>query len=90
MFWFRQCPRCSGDIYVDRDQYGPYITCIQCGFSRDVPNSSQGPTVISAEPVPAPVVLREEGGRRRRISHGGRHFAKTVEFDLDPLTEIAA
>ncbi len=75
---------------MDRDQYGPYITCIQCGFSRDVPNSSQGPTVISAEPVPAPVVLREEGGRRRRISHGGRHFAKTVEFDLDPLTEIAA
>ncbi|HJN87866.1 MAG: hypothetical protein QF714_08730 [Dehalococcoidia bacterium] len=90
MFWFRQCPRCSGDIYVDRDQYGPYITCIQCGFSRDVPNVSEGPTVISAEPVPVPVVPREEGGRRRRISHGGRHFAKTLEFDPEPDLEIAA
>ncbi len=90
MFWFRQCPRRSGDIYVDRDQYGPYVTCIQCGFSKDVSNVSEGPTVVSAESVLVPVISREEGGRRRRISHGGRHFAKKLEFDFDPMTELAA
>ena len=91
MFWFRQCPRCSGDIYMDRNQYGPYITCIQCGFSRDVLSTSQGPPAISLGPVPAPVVPKEEGGRRRRrISHGGRHFTRSLEFDLEPITENAA
>jgi hypothetical protein len=52
-------------------------------------STSEGPPVISLEPVPAPVVPKEEGGRRR-ISHGGRHFVRTVEFDFEPATEIAA
>ena len=31
MFWLKCCPRCGGDLYDDRDQYGYYIACVQCG-----------------------------------------------------------
>jgi len=33
----KSCPRCKkGDIGVDRDQYGWYEYCIQCGYTRDL------------------------------------------------------
>lgn len=31
MFWLHSCPKCGGDLYEQRDQYGPYIACVQCG-----------------------------------------------------------
>ncbi|MFC1981034.1 hypothetical protein ACFLVN_02170 [Chloroflexota bacterium] len=30
------CPRCSGDVRVDRDKYGWYVECIICGYMRDL------------------------------------------------------
>jgi hypothetical protein len=36
MFWFKRCPRCSGDLFEETDQYGSFITCMQCGFSKDI------------------------------------------------------
>ncbi len=33
MFWFKACPRCRGDLHEERDIHGPYIYCIQCGYS---------------------------------------------------------
>ena len=27
----RRCKKCGGDLYIERDQYGVYISCIQCG-----------------------------------------------------------
>jgi hypothetical protein len=33
----KNCPRCKkGNIGVDRDQYGWYEYCIQCGYTRDL------------------------------------------------------
>jgi len=31
MFWLRSCPRCQGDFYQDRDPFGYYLRCLQCG-----------------------------------------------------------
>ena len=28
---FKACPRCRGDMHADRDQYGAFRSCIQCG-----------------------------------------------------------
>ena len=90
MFWFKQCPRCSGDLFEDKDQYGKFITCMQCGFAKDAPNGHRGVMVITAEPVPAPVTPPADTNRKRRISHGGRHFTKTLSFDTGAVTETAA
>jgi hypothetical protein len=77
MFWFKKCPRCSGDLYEEGDQYGNYVTCVQCGFCKDIHEKLSDPGDISLEPVPAPSVPKSEGGKRRRLSHGGRHFGRT-------------
>ena len=36
---FRSCPRCDGDIFIDRDLYGWFEHCIQCGYISDLKNT---------------------------------------------------
>lgn len=36
MLWLKSCPRCGGDLVLERDRYGPYIYCVQCGHELDV------------------------------------------------------
>ncbi|MBI4014725.1 MAG: hypothetical protein HY365_02100 [Candidatus Aenigmarchaeota archaeon] len=31
-FWLKGCPRDNGDLYFDRDMYGPFVSCLQCGY----------------------------------------------------------
>ncbi len=43
------CPRCNnGEVFIDRDHYGWYECCLQCGYSRDLTD------VISRLPVTWP------------------------------------
>ena len=90
MFWFKLCPRCSGDLFEDRDRYGKFITCMQCGLIRDVLNLGGGGLVISSEPVSAPVEPLSDRSRRRRTSAGGRHHYKTSASYAVELSETAA
>ena len=65
MLYLKGCPRCAGDIYADRDEYGEYRQCLQCGF-------------VSYPPKPAPLTLRAANGEIWRplaldgIPHGAR------------------
>jgi ssDNA-binding Zn-finger/Zn-ribbon topoisomerase 1 len=37
MMKLKSCPKCkAGDVTFDRDQYGWYEYCIQCGYIRDL------------------------------------------------------
>ena len=38
MLKLKACPRCRGDIHVRQDMYGKYETCLQCGYSMDIPD----------------------------------------------------
>ncbi len=31
MFWSKACKRCRGDVHLNNDIYGHYVSCIQCG-----------------------------------------------------------
>lgn len=32
MMWLKSCPRCDrGDLKEDKDMYGQYVHCLQCG-----------------------------------------------------------
>ena len=33
----KACPKCHGDLYLERDQYGRYMSCLQCGHLKDLP-----------------------------------------------------
>ncbi|HJX13982.1 MAG TPA: hypothetical protein VJ377_10725 [Dehalococcoidales bacterium] len=32
----RRCPRCGGNLYLDKDYHGWYEECLQCAFMRDL------------------------------------------------------
>ena len=32
----KDCPRCKGNVYLEKDTYGWYEQCLQCGYSRDL------------------------------------------------------
>ena len=36
MLYFRSCPRCKGDMHMNRDMYGTYKECLQCGHMIDI------------------------------------------------------
>jgi hypothetical protein len=38
MMLFKACPRCNGDLRETTDLYGRYVSCIQCGHTRDLPD----------------------------------------------------
>jgi len=33
----RRCPKCGGNMYLDRDYHGWYEECLQCAFIHDLP-----------------------------------------------------
>ena len=90
MFWLKGCPHCSGDLYVDQDQYGSFVSCLQCGLNREVCSQPGEPLEISADPV-LPQPLRQwQGTKRRRLSHGGRHFAKSLSVGEEAQAQSVA
>ncbi len=44
----RSCPRCRGYMQNNRDIYGEYRECLQCGYMEDPP----GPRNREVPPVP--------------------------------------
>ncbi|MDA1127733.1 MAG: hypothetical protein O2913_03410 [Chloroflexi bacterium] len=53
MMYLKECPKCHGDLLLGEDMHGQFVSCIQCGYLRDVPvDVSQAPkrgtTVIDA------------------------------------------
>jgi hypothetical protein len=33
----RRCPKCGGNMYLDKDYNGWYEQCLQCAFIHDLP-----------------------------------------------------
>ena len=52
MWQVKGCPRCGGDVFIDRDHYGWYRECLQCGYMgvldvSQVPKSPQSKLTIA-------------------------------------------
>ncbi|MDO8628851.1 MAG: hypothetical protein Q7R41_00010 [Phycisphaerales bacterium] len=56
MMYLRACFRCGGDVFLDRDTYGAFFKCLQCGFSRDVPSRDERTQMAVAMAEPDAVV----------------------------------
>jgi hypothetical protein len=48
------CKRCGGDLFLERDMDGVYVTCLQCGatFSDQLKSENEH------QPVPVRVIAR--------------------------------
>ena len=36
MIKFDSCPRCRGDMILNKDHYGWYERCLQCGYEHNL------------------------------------------------------
>ena len=36
MMMLKGCPRCFGDLHFNKDTYGEYKLCVQCGYMEDL------------------------------------------------------
>lgn len=37
MLYLKGCPKCHGDMYLEKDSYGVFRQCLQCGMVQDAP-----------------------------------------------------
>ena len=53
MIKFKECQRCKGDLYLAEDSFGRYLSCMQCGYLRDLEQSARelGPVAATARKV---------------------------------------
>jgi len=61
MWKLKGCPKCEGDLFLEKDHAGWYEKCLQCGYNRDMQVM-----VEVKEQAPAPkngAPLRGENGR---------------------------
>ena len=49
MIYFGACPKCQGDVALNRDGFGSFLSCLQCGLMRDV--ESKPPVAAKARPA---------------------------------------
>ncbi|MAF86138.1 MAG: hypothetical protein CL875_06690 [Dehalococcoidales bacterium] len=54
------CPRCKGGVVLDRDHWGWYEQCIQCGYLHDLPNIAEVELSLAQE------AKRKVSGLRKR------------------------
>ena len=36
MLYLKSCPKCHGDMFLEKDSYGAYRQCLQCGLMKDL------------------------------------------------------
>lgn len=59
----KSCPKCkTGNVSIDRDQYGWYEYCIQCGYVRDL--------ISMVEPGEPPSGEKKRGRKAKYSSKG--------------------
>lgn len=59
----RNCPRCRGSMLIERDWYGPYGTCLSCGYVHEMVTT---PAIEIQQEMEAGATRQ----RRRQPSHG--------------------
>ena len=55
------CPRCRGFLYANRDRYGNYNECLQCGYTIDFAQQAASTTLPGRLPpatLPPPSSLQ--------------------------------
>ena len=50
MIKFKECPRCQGDLYLAEDAFGRYLSCMQCGYLRDLEQPARDSELVAATP----------------------------------------
>ncbi len=49
MIKFKECPRCQGDLYLAEDAFGRFLSCMQCGYLRDLEQPAREPVAATLQ-----------------------------------------
>jgi hypothetical protein len=44
------CPKCGGKVFIDRDRFGAYEHCIQCGYLHDLTEGVEAQAISRDNP----------------------------------------
>ena len=47
MFYFKSCTKCHGDQTLEKDSFGAYLKCLQCGTYTEVKESEGQISVLN-------------------------------------------
>ena len=78
MYWLKQCTKCGGDLASNSDQYGPYVSCMQCGRYQEtefIEARSPAATVIANLPEAATTDATLQRGTTHLSLSGQRRAA---------------
>ena len=69
MYFLKQCPRCNGDLATDSDKYGEFVSCLQCGYCKDIQAAASESPVFNPNPAPLSraAALSKEGYRKSAL-----------------------
>ena len=60
MMVLKSCPRCKGDLYLKKDHDGAYLSCMQCGYMKDLNEDTPA--------IRVRVKLPEEAARKKSVA----------------------
>lgn len=46
---FKACPKCKGDVFIEKDMFGWYEQCLQCGHMHDLEVNDKKERTVTAE-----------------------------------------
>jgi hypothetical protein len=55
------CKKCQGTLVLDKDEFGWYEQCMQCGYTRDIPLDSKTCESPAEDRIPVPVAADARG-----------------------------
>ena len=59
MLKLKGCPKCQGALNLVSDMYGRYVNCLQCGFTKDLPDTLPQPRAVAGEAPELQTVQRK-------------------------------
>ena len=82
MLFFKGCPKCLGDMYVDRDVFGTFIECLQCGYLRDVERRERSNGDSTPQPVGEAITRLGRAALRVGSAPWGKYARRGEEPDV--------
>ena len=68
MMYLRECPKCNGDLNAEEDIHGRYVSCMQCGYLKDVSSEDSHPLAGKIIVIDAPKAAKKRQKKVRQAA----------------------
>ena len=68
MMYLKECPKCHGDLNTGEDIHGRYVSCLQCGYLRDLPEENSHPLAGKTFVIDAPKTAKKRQKKVRQAA----------------------